>query len=400
MTWFKNLTIYKLEGFPVTPERLAELLENSRFKPCGDFQDRTSGFVNPRNVEEPGALVYTLEGSHLMSICTEKKLLPGSVVRTEVARLAVEFEKEKGFKPGKKIRKELKERAIEELLPKAFATRSYTRVWIDTRGGFLVIDTSSTSRADNIISALIRLIEQPIRMRQLRTLEEPAARMSEWIFEAPDGFTVDADGTVFSLASDSKANVKYTHVTPDEDTARKQIEEGKRVTSLALTYDDKVSFTLTGAGAIKRISPLGVLAVKKKEMDDETFAADFLLMTGELRQLIREVCEVLGGIKPYEADLADQGTDYTDVSRAAGGNWPDDHYPAPDGEDDEDGDELYAEAVRQVRRENRASISFVQRVLRIGYNRAARLLEQMESEGVVSALDSSGSRTVRGLHAI
>jgi S-DNA-T family DNA segregation ATPase FtsK/SpoIIIE len=41
-----------------------------------------------------------------------------------------------------------------------------------------------------------------------------------------------------------------------------------------------------------------------------------------------------------------------------------------------------------------ASISSVQRHLRIGYNRAARLIEQMEQQGVVSAMESNGNRTV------
>lgn len=53
--------------------------------------------------------------------------------------------------------------------------------------------------------------------------------------------------------------------------------------------------------------------------------------------------------------------------------------------------------VKQWLRENqygRASISLVQRHLRIGYNRAARLVEQMERFGVVSPMDSSGSRKV------
>ena len=64
--------------------------------------------------------------------------------------------------------------------------------------------------------------------------------------------------------------------------------------------------------------------------------------------------------------------------------------------DDEDGeaDALYDEAVDYVCRSRRASISSVQRKLRIGYNRAARLIETMEAAGVVSETGTNGQREV------
>lgn len=57
-------------------------------------------------------------------------------------------------------------------------------------------------------------------------------------------------------------------------------------------------------------------------------------------------------------------------------------------------DPLYDEALKIVTDSRRASISLVQRKLRIGYNRAARIMEDMETAGVVSAMDGSGSREV------
>jgi len=57
-------------------------------------------------------------------------------------------------------------------------------------------------------------------------------------------------------------------------------------------------------------------------------------------------------------------------------------------------DPLYDQAVAIVLKNRRASISLVQRHLRIGYNRAARLLEQMETSGVVSTMQSNGNREI------
>ena len=59
-----------------------------------------------------------------------------------------------------------------------------------------------------------------------------------------------------------------------------------------------------------------------------------------------------------------------------------------------EGDELYDQAVAVVLKNRRASISLVQRHLRIGYNRAARLLEQMETSGLVSTMQSNGNREI------
>ncbi|HEX4798544.1 MAG TPA: DNA translocase FtsK 4TM domain-containing protein [Burkholderiales bacterium] len=64
------------------------------------------------------------------------------------------------------------------------------------------------------------------------------------------------------------------------------------------------------------------------------------------------------------------------------------------GEQGAESDPLYDQAVEIVLRTRRASISLVQRHLRIGYNRAARLIEQMEQAGLVSAMQSNGNRDV------
>ncbi len=67
---------------------------------------------------------------------------------------------------------------------------------------------------------------------------------------------------------------------------------------------------------------------------------------------------------------------------------------AIDGAANGESDPLYDQAVEIVLKTRRASISLVQRHLRIGYNRAARLIEQMERAGMVSAMQSNGNREV------
>ena len=64
------------------------------------------------------------------------------------------------------------------------------------------------------------------------------------------------------------------------------------------------------------------------------------------------------------------------------------------GEAAAESDPLYDQAVAYVLKSRRASISSVQRHLRIGYNRAARMIEDMERAGLVSSMQSNGNREV------
>lgn len=68
--------------------------------------------------------------------------------------------------------------------------------------------------------------------------------------------------------------------------------------------------------------------------------------------------------------------------------------PLPDGEVADGDDPLLADAVKRVTETGKCSIAFVQRDLKIGYNRAAHLVEAMEQKGVVSPANASGHRQV------
>jgi len=61
---------------------------------------------------------------------------------------------------------------------------------------------------------------------------------------------------------------------------------------------------------------------------------------------------------------------------------------------DEESDELYEEAKNIILSEQKTSISYLQRRLQIGYNRSARLIEQLENNGILSAPNSKGNRDI------
>jgi DNA segregation ATPase FtsK/SpoIIIE, S-DNA-T family len=103
-----------------------------------------------------------------------------------------------------------------------------------------------------------------------------------------------------------------------------------------------------------------------------------------------EVHEVVGYLKK------DASTDYIEEVLTGPSNVGD-LLPAAlqaDGAASDEDDPLYDQAVELITRTRRASISAVQRHLRVGYNRAARMVETMEAAGVVSSVDESGKRQV------
>jgi len=101
----------------------------------------------------------------------------------------------------------------------------------------------------------------------------------------------------------------------------------------------------------------------------------------------QEVEKIVAYLKTQgEPDYVDEVTEDDD--------FPDDMALALGEEGGGSGDDLYDQAVALVAREGKASTSFVQRHLQIGYNKAARLIERMEKEGVVSTANHVGKREV------
>ena len=84
-----------------------------------------------------------------------------------------------------------------------------------------------------------------------------------------------------------------------------------------------------------------------------------------------------------EPDYIDEILSYADEKEMSG-----------DASGSSDKDELYQAALDIIRSEGKASTSFLQRKLQIGYNRAARIIDMMEADGIVSKANHVGKRDV------
>jgi len=292
----KNAIIYRLaDAWQADAEALADQLEAERFQPCGPTQALSAGWVPPR--DEPGApLLEVIDGQWLLTLCTETRMLPSSVVRDRVEEMADAIERETGRRPGKKQRRDLKEQATLELLPKAFTRRSHLKVWIAPALRLLAVDAGSISKADGLITLLVKA-DASINLHLLQTAESPAACMAAWLMDGvpPKDFVVDRDCEV-KAADEMKAAVRYARHNLDTDEVKAHLTGGKMPTRLAMTWKERISFTLTDAMLIKGIEFLDIVFDgRDKPAKDEAFDVDAAIATGELAQMLPALIEGLGG---------------------------------------------------------------------------------------------------------
>ena len=293
---FKNLIVYRLaKDWTSTADALQDALEAARFAPCGATEAVSAGWVPPRSV--PGApLLENIDGHWLLSLCIEKRLLPSSVVRDRVAEMADAIERETGRRPGKKQQRDLKEQAAIELLPRAFTRQSHLRVWIAPALGLLMVDAASISKADDVITLLVRA-DTLINPHLVQTAESPAACMAAWLMDGvpPKDFVIDRDCEV-KAADEMKAAVRYARHNLDTDEVKAHLTGGKMPTRLAMTWRERISFTLTDTLQIRGIKFLDIVFDgRAKPAKDEAFDVDAALATGELSQLVPALVDALGG---------------------------------------------------------------------------------------------------------
>jgi recombination associated protein RdgC len=208
------------------------------------------------------------------------------------------MEARQGFKPGRKQLRELKDQVSDELLPRAFNVRRNTWVWIDPSAGWLVIDSSSPGKADEVLALVNKSIEG-VQVERLDVALSPMVAMTAWLAadEEPRGFSIDQE-TELQSPEEEKATVRFVRHTLDGGEVQRHIAAGKQCTRLALTWKNRVSFVLTESLVLKRIAPVDVVKESNDgavQVEEERFDADLTLMTGELRLLITDLVEVLGG---------------------------------------------------------------------------------------------------------
>ena len=294
---FKNITPHIITGTLPDFVTLEKALQQMTFFPTTGQQNKSVGWVKPR--EDGGLFVESVNGQWIMRFMAETRQVPASVVQSRVDELAAAIEASTGRKPGKKQRRDLQEQAVAELLPNAFPRKRATWVWIDREKSRLIIDSTSAGVVDDIITALVKLVDGFVAEPQ-KTVMHPSAAMACWLEDqcAPGDFDIGKACELKSI-DETKAVVRYKNHSLLVHEVKAHVATGKFPTSLELEWDGRVNFTLTDELKLKKISfSDGVLEQSKAQgqcADD--FDGNVVMATGEIRQMLDELIAELDGVE-------------------------------------------------------------------------------------------------------
>lgn len=350
-----------------------EMLSDFAFKPCGELDRTKFGWVEPLG-ESTELLYHTSQDWVLISAKLEAKTLPASVINKELDDKVKAREEIENRKLKKSEKDAIKDALVAELLPRAFSKYTVTNVFINQKTGFVIVDASSFNKAEDTL-ALLRKSIGSLPVIPAVPKVDISSTMTEWVkeLELPQGFCLEHEAELVSVVQDG-GDAKFKNQDLDAAEIKACLDANKVVSKLRMNWQDRLSFTLSDTGAINRLKFSDEIECQNGDIPHEDVTqrldADICLIEGELNQFLNELYDVLGGFPSESDEKEEQEAEF------------------------EDEEPLLSDAIRHVRETRRGSVSGLQRKFKIGYNRAARIVEMLEQMNVVSKPSNDGVREV------
>lgn len=393
---FSNAAFFRFtKPFQISHEMLAAKLSEDMFKPCGPQEQWRQGWTAPYGkLIDSEPLVYQGAGSCLLiALKHEERVIPPRALKQAVEEQAEAIEQEQGRKVRRKEKQGLKEDIMLQMLPHAPRQSRVTMGYLDLAEGCLIVDASTPKRAEEFASALRKSLGSlPVRPPVVE--QSPAFTFTGWMQETidlPDIIDLGNDCWLVDLSEQGgKITVKDLDLHSDE--VRNHLDNGMMVSRLELEWDGQVSFVVDDCLHLRRVKYGEGFMEKLDEIDSEDelarFDAMFALASTELGNIFSGLFAAMGG-EDRSAIVGEEEPVTVGVDMASG---PDEtvvrvvsNETVPVGFD---------EARSLVVAEQKAGISMIQRKLKIGYNHAARIMDALEEQGVVSRADHNGARKV------
>lgn len=374
----KNARIYKLSA-PITAdtEQLNTALAEFKHQPMLGSEAVKYGFTTPLHPAVK-TLAYSLSnGVTVIAFKRSEKILPAAVINEELQPKIDALEQEKGRPLSRKEKQSLKEELIQTLLPRALIRSKTTHAYIDSVNQWIVVDTPSSGTAEDVLALLRKAIGTLPALPWLDN-HKLNSQLQLWLQNQalPVELTLGHNAQL-KAPDEEGAKAQFANHLLSAEEVQSHLQD-KLVTKLQLSKQDVCDFTVTDDGALTAIKWADAITAKNDEMgwDDlqARLEADLYLLTTELRR-------VLAAIHFGVENSDEQPATAKPVAKNPIFNAEDEDY-------------LYTEAVAFVIAEQRVSVTGVQRKFRIGYNRAAYIVEAMERNGVVSTAKYDGCRKV------
>lgn len=356
------------------------------FEPIGEVFRSRAGFI-PNSIT--GELVTPIEGGFSFTVRHDEKILPTASVRQAINEAidAEESELERSLDDDE--RGIVSEATVTRLIANALIKTTVVHCFYSIADQYLIIPTTGKPLAQTVMGLLIKAvgsvktatihvdnIKGGLTTRLKNFLGDEDFPPQEDAFE---GFKL-GDTCNMKHKSD-KANFNMGDLTQAKQGLIEALKGDMEVELMELVHEG-VCFKLTHDFKLRAIAYHGELTAEEEEQREDADMA-FLWRLEAATQLLQLVATIKALCELFEYKRPELVAAVIPAKDA-------DAVPDDGGEEDA----LYPEAVAFVRESRRASISAIQRKLKIGYNRAARMIERMEIDGVVTPMNSNGSREV------
>jgi len=304
--WFKNLRIYRFtKPFEMGAAELQERLAEKAFQPCGRQDLSKYGWVapidQPRMDDAEPMYVHACNGYLMLCAQREDKVIPASVVKEAVLERSRQIEEKEARKIFKKERDQLKDEVMLELLPRAFSKSQRVYGYIDPKDNLLLIDASSSSKAEQFMSHLRDTIGS-LPVIPPVSKQVPSDVMTHWLAEqnAHPPFQLERECEL-SNPADSANVIRCKAQDLDADEVQSMLESGKHCSKLAVNWNDAIHCVIEDDLSIKRLKFGDELLDQASdgEVDSKAqqFDQDFAIMSLELSRFCVDLFKAFGGLE-------------------------------------------------------------------------------------------------------
>ncbi len=291
---FRNLRLYSFTNpWPQSEEDLSTALQGAAFQPCGPLTERSSGWEPPAP-EAGDSLARRVNGADLLRMRSQSRVLPAAAVNEELDVRIDDYRQRMGEEPSGREKRRLKAEVRDELMPKAMVKSD--RIWgtVDIATKIVGIDAAQPAMAERFISRL-KAAFGDLDLDPL-TFERPVHDFLKAMFlgtTAPN-FALGHECRM-QAAGDEVSTVRWMNFDLSDKTIRRHVVDGMRLTHLGLVYDNVMSFVLDENGVITKLKFLGMDDAPDDDNDPlARLDAEYVLLTGSLRALLKDLNKVLG----------------------------------------------------------------------------------------------------------